>query len=315
MRTQYLLRRLLSLIPVALVVGTVVFILVHLIPGDPASIMLGPNASPAEVEQMARSLGLDQPLIVQYGKWLGHVVRGDLGTSIFLQRPVTHVILSRLEPTLVLATLATLVSMLIGVPLGVVAAANRGSIVDRAVMAVAVAGISVPYFWLGLMLVFLFAVRLSVFPAVGYESLVSGNVDAWRYLVLPVVALGVSQAAFIARLTRTTMVQVLNEDYVRTARAKGVANSRVLFQHAFPNTLLMIITSVGLSFAALLGGAVITETIFNIPGLGRLILEGIRRRDYPLIQGVILVVAGFNVLINLAVDLVYGIVDPRVSYN
>ena len=309
MRTQYLLRRLLSVIPVALVVGTVVFILVHLIPGDPASIMLGPNASPAEVEQMARSLGLDQPLIVQYGKWLSHVARGDLGTSIFLQRPVTHVILSRLEPTIVLATLATLVSVLIGVPLGILAAANR------AVMAVAVAGISVPYFWLGLMLVFLFAVKLSVLPAVGYESLVAGNLDAWRYLVLPVVALGVSQAAFIARLSRTTMVQVLNEDYVRTARAKGVSNPRVLFLHAFPNTLLMIITSIGLSFAALLGGAVITETIFNIPGLGRLILEGIRRRDYPLIQGVILVVAGFNVLVNLAVDLVYGIVDPRVSYN
>lgn len=312
---RFVARRLLSLIPVALVVGTMVFLLVHLIPGSPADIMAGPEASQEDVERISRNLGLDQPLIVQYGKWLGNVAQGDLGTSIFLQRPVARLILSRMEPTVTLAVLATLLSLAMGVPLGVVAASRRGSLIDRGVMGIAVAGISIPYFWLGLMLIALFAVKLRVLPAVGFESVFREGPGALRYLILPVVALGISQSAFTARLTRTTMVNVLNEDYIRTARAKGISNRRTLYRHAFPNTLLLIITSIGLSFAALLGGAIITETIFNIPGLGRLILEAIRRRDYPLIQGIILVIAMFNVFVNLLVDLAYAVVDPRVKYE
>ncbi len=313
--TIYLVRRLLSLFPVMLVIGTVVFFLVHLIPGNPAGIMAGPQASAEDVDRIYHNLGLDQPLSVQYIKWLSNVLRGDLGTSIFHNKPVLEVIVSRLEPTFVLATLASITSMVIGVPLGVLAAARRGTLIDRGVMGFAVAGISVPYFWLGLMLVVLFAVKLGWLPAVGYESIFSRDLGSLRYLVLPVIALGFSESAFIARLTRTTMVEVLKADYVRTATSKGLPRRRVLYRHALPNTLLLVVTGVGLSFAALLSGAVITETIFNIPGIGRLIIEGIQRRDYPLIQGIILVIAVFNVLVNLVVDLLYAVLDPRVTYD
>ena len=312
---NFVIRRVLATIPVALVVGTVVFFLSHLIPGDPARIMAGPEASQSDVDRITRSLGLDQPLPVQYITWLGNAVRGDLGVSFFQQEPVLATVLSRLEPTVTLAVLATLFSVSVGVPLGIIAARNRGSVLDRVVMAFAVAGISVPYFWLGLMLVALFAVQLGWLPAVGYQSPYKGDLSALRHLIMPVVALGFSASAFTARLTRTTMVQILEEDYVRTARAKGLSGSRVLFRHALPNSLILIITSLGLTFASLLSGAIITEVIFNIPGVGRLILEAIHRRDYPLIQGVILIIAIFNVCVNLIVDLLYGIVDPRISYD
>ena len=312
---NFVIRRVLATIPVALVVGTVVFFLSHLIPGDPARIMAGPEASQSDVDRITRSLGLDQPLPVQYITWLGNAVRGDLGVSFFQQEPVLATVLSRLEPTVTLAVLATLFSVSVGVPLGIIAARNRGSVLDRVVMAFAVAGISVPYFWLGLMLVALFAVQLGWLPAVGYQSPYKGDLSALRHLIMPVVALGFSASAFTARLTRTTMVQILEEDYVRTARAKGLSGSRVLFRHALPNSLILIITSLGLTFASLLSGAIITEVIFNIPGVGRLILEAIHRRDYPLIQGVILMIAIFNVCVNLIVDLLYGIVDPRISYD
>jgi peptide/nickel transport system permease protein len=312
---KYVFRRLISLVPVVLVVVTVTFLLVHLIPGDPASVMAGPEATSEDIDRIARNMGLDQPLVVQYARWLGNAARGDLGTSIFLQRPVLEVIISRMEPTVTIAIVATVVSLLIGVPIGTVAAANRGSFIDRAVMAVAVAGISIPYFWLAMMLVALFAVRLQWFPAVGFESVFSEGPSAIRYLILPGVSLGITQAAFFARLTRTTMVEVLDEDFVRTARSKGLSERRSLYRHAFPNTLLLIITSVGLAFAALLSGAIVTELIFNISGLGRLIVEAIMRRDYPVIQGVVLVVAILTVLVNLVVDLMYGLADPRVRYD
>jgi peptide/nickel transport system permease protein len=312
---NYVIRRVLSTIPVALVVGTVVFFLAHLIPGDPARIMAGPDASQADLERITRNLGLDRPLYIQYVTWLGNVVRGDLGESFFQQQPVLTAVISRMEPTVTLAILATLFSLSLGVPLGIIAAQNRGSVIDRIVMAFAVAGISIPYFWLGLMLVALFAVQLGWLPAVGYASPYSGDLSALRHLVMPVVALGFSASAFTARLTRTSMVQILEEDYVRTARAKGVSGARVLFKHALPNSLIMIVTSIGLTFASLLSGAIITEVIFNIPGIGRLILESIHRRDYPLIQGVILIIAIFNVVVNLVVDLLYGVIDPRISYD
>jgi peptide/nickel transport system permease protein len=312
---QYVIRRILSTFPVALVVGTVVFFLAHLIPGDPARIIAGPEASEADIERITRNLGLDQPLPIQYVRWLGNVLRGDLGTSFFQQEPVLSAVLSRMEPTVTLAVLATLLSLSLGVPLGIIAARNRGSVLDRIVMAFAVAGISVPYFWLGLMLVALFAVQLGWLPAVGYRSPYTGDLSALRHLIMPVVALGFSASAFTARLTRTTMVQILEEDYVRTARSKGLAGNRVLFFHALPNAMILIITSLGLTFASLLSGAIITEVIFNIPGMGRLILESIHRRDYPIIQGVILIIAMFNVMVNLLVDILYGVVDPRISYE
>ncbi len=308
-------RRVLSTIPVALVVGSLAFVLQHLIPGDPASVMLGPGASQDDIAQLTRSLGLDQPLVVQYVRWLGNVVRGDLGTSIFLQEPVWQSVVSRMEPTLVLALLSTVLSAAVGIPLGVAAAARPDSALDRAVMMVAVGGISVPYFWLALVLIALFAVELRVLPAVGYASPFSGDFGAWRYLVLPVLALGFSQSAIVARLARSTALQVLSEDYVRTARAKGVPARRVLFKHALRNILIPLITSIGTSFGILLGGAVVTETIFGIPGVGQLILQSILRRDYPLIQGALLMIAAVNVLVSLVTDLLYGFIDPRVAHE
>lgn len=312
---SYLLRRLVALVPVALVVGTVVFALVHIIPGDPASVMLGPGASQDDVRQLREELRLTDPVVVQYLAWLRRAVAGDLGDSIVQQRPVVQVIASRLEPTLVLALTGTLVGVLLGVPFGVVAASLAGRPADRAIMFGAVAGISVPYFWLGLLGIILFSVELRWLPATGYRSPFTEGWSALRYLVLPVMALGISQAGFMARLSRTTTLQVLQENYVRTARAKGVANRGVLLRHALRNVLIPVVTVAGLNVGVLLGGAIVTETVFGIPGMGRLILTAIQQRDYPIIQGALLFVAMFNVVVNLVVDLVYLLIDPRISYS
>lgn len=311
---SFVARRIASLIPVALVVGTTVFALVHLIPGDPATIMLGPGASVEEARRLRSSLRLDEPLIVQYGTWLRRTAAGDLGQSIVQQRPVIRAIGDRLEPTLVLAGVATLLGLLIGVPLGILAASRAGSFGDRSIMVVAVAGISIPYFWLGLLAIIVFAVELRWLPATGYASPFTDGWKAVRYLILPVGALGFSQAGFIARLTRTTTLQVLQENYIRTARAKGLPQRRVLRVHALRNVLIPVITVAGLSFGILLGGAVVTETVFGIPGVGRLILDAINQRDYPVIQGALLLIAMFNVIVNLVVDLLYVLIDPRISY-
>jgi len=312
---SYLLRRLVALVPVALVVGTVVFALVHIIPGDPASVMLGPGASQDDVRQLREELRLTDPVVVQYLAWLRRAVVGDLGDSIVQQRPVVQVIASRLEPTLVLALTGTLVGVLLGVPFGVAAASLAGRPADRAIMFGAVAGISVPYFWLGLLGIILFSVELRWLPATGYRSPFTEGWSALRYLVLPVMALGISQAGFMARLSRTTTLQVLQENYVRTARAKGVANRGVLLRHALRNVLIPVVTVAGLNVGVLLGGAIVTETVFGIPGMGRLILTAIQQRDYPIIQGALLFVAMFNVVVNLVVDLVYLLIDPRISYS
>lgn len=313
--TAFIVRRLLSLIPVALVVGTVVFALVHMIPGDPVTVMLGSGASQADIQRLRSQLNLDQPLPVQYFAWLGQTVTGDLGSSIVQQRPVLMVIAERLEPTLVLAVAATAVGVLLGVPFGIIAASRAGSILDRALITVAVAGISVPYFWLGLVGIIIFSVELRWLPATGYLSPFEAGWESVRYLVLPVLALGISQAGFVARLSRTTTLQVLQEDFIRTARAKGVSARRVMIGHALRNILIPVVTVVGLSFGILLGGAIVTETVFGIPGMGRLILQAIQNRDYPIIQGALLLVAMFNVLVNLVVDLVYVVIDPRISYS
>lgn len=313
--TAFVIRRLIALIPVALVVGTTVFGLVHLIPGDPVSVMLGPGAAGAEVDELRDQLRLNDPLPNQYVAWLSRTARGDLGNSIVQGRPVLTVIAERLEPTIVLAVAATLVGVLLGVPFGITAASRAGSPIDRVLMLVAVAGISIPYFWLGLMGILVFAVELRWLPATGYLSPFSAGWESLRYLVLPVLALGFSQAGFVARLSRATTLQVLQENYIRTARAKGMRPRRVLLRHALRNVMIPVVTVVGLSFGVLLGGAIVTETVFGIPGMGRLILQAIQQRDYPIIQGALLLVAMFNVLVNLVVDLVYVLIDPRISYS
>ncbi len=313
--TAFIIRRLIALIPVALVVGTTVFGLVHLIPGDPVSVMLGPGASSAEIDELRDQLRLNDPLPSQYVAWLARTVTGDLGDSIVQQRPVLTVIAERLEPTIVLAVAATLVGVLLGVPFGITAASLAGRPIDRVLMIVAVAGISIPYFWLGLMGIIVFAVELRWLPATGYLSPFSEGWASLRYLVLPVLALGFSQAGFVARLSRATTLQVLQENYIRTARAKGMRSRRVLVRHALRNVMIPVVTVVGLSFGVLLGGAIVTETVFGIPGMGRLILQAIQQRDYPIIQGALLLVAMFNVLVNLVVDLVYVLIDPRISYS
>jgi peptide/nickel transport system permease protein len=313
--TAYLVRRLLAVIPVMLVVVTVVFLLIHLIPGDPVSVMLGPDATPEQIEATRRALGLDRRLPEQLGLFYLRVLRGDLGQSYFLDRPVTTALLERAEPTLLLTASALLVAIAIGVPSGIVAAVHRGSLWDRTLMLGALLGVCVPGFWLSLNFIYVFAVRLGWLPAAGYASLFADPLAALRYMVLPAVSLGFNQSALIARISRSCMLEVLQQDYVRTAQAKGVSARAVVCVHALRNALVPIVSVIGITMAILIGGAVVTEIVFNIPGLGRLVIGAILRRDYPVVQGVVLVTAAAYVLINLAVDVVYAFIDPRIRYE
>jgi peptide/nickel transport system permease protein len=311
----YLVRRVLAVIPVMAVVVTVVFLLIHLIPGDPVSVMLGPDASPTQIEATRRSLGLDRPVYSQLFGFYGRILRGDLGQSYFLDRPVVTAIVERAEPTLMLMACALLVAVVIGVPSGVVAAAHRGSLWDRVLMLGSLLGVCVPGFWLSLNFIYLFAVRLGWLPAAGYASVLTDPMSALRYMVLPAVSLGFNQSALIARISRSCMLEALQQDYVRTARAKGLPNRAVTYVHAFRNALVPVVTVIGVTTAVLIGGAVVTEIVFNIPGLGRLVISAILRRDYPVVQGVVLVTAATYVLINLAVDILYAFIDPRIRYD
>lgn len=310
----YTIRRLLLAIPVMLLVATAVFLLLHLTPGDPVGVMLGSDASEQQRLAVRHQLGLDQPLPVQYVNWLGRVIRGDLGRSLFLDKPVTTALLERVQPTLLLTLMASLVAILIGLPTGVLAARRRGSWLDLGTMGVAMLGISMPTFWLGLNLILLFAVKLRWLPVAGYQPLSSGVWNSLRYLILPAVTLGTAQGALLARMTRSMMLEVLNQDYVRTARAKGLVERTVIVRHALRNAFIPLLTVIGLTFAVLIGGAVVTEQIFNIPGVGRLLIQAIGRRDFPLVQGTVLVIAALYVLINLAVDLLYAVIDPRIHH-
>ncbi len=312
---RYLIRRLLAAIPVMLMVATAVFMLLFLAGGDPASVILGPDARPEQVEDLRVKLGLDQPLHVQVYRWYARLLQGDLGQSIFLNRPVTQAIAERAEPTLILTTLALLVALSIGLPMGILSALRRGQWLDTGAMFVAIGGVSMPTFWLGLNLIFVFGVVLAWLPVAGYESLSKGLWDNLRYMIMPAVTLGMAQGALLARLTRSMMLETLSEDYVRTARAKGLAERRVVAAHALRNAMIPLLTIIGLIFAALMGGAVITEQVFNIPGVGRLLIQAVTRRDYPVVQGVVLVVAGLYVMINLVVDVLYGYLDPRLRYG
>jgi peptide/nickel transport system permease protein len=297
------------------VVVTVVFLLIHLIPGDPVSVMLGPDATPAQIAATRAALGLDRPLGDQLVNFYSRVLRGDLGQSYFLDRPVTTALLERAEPTLVLTLTALLVAIGVGVPSGIIAAAHPGSLWDRALMLLALLGVCVPGFWLSLNFIYLFAVRLGWLPAAGYASLLVDPVAAARFMVLPAVSLGLNQSALIARIARSFMLDVLGQDYIRTARAKGVSQPAVVWVHAFRNALVPVTTVIGVTMAVLIGGAVVTEIVFNIPGLGRLIVSAILRRDYPVVQGVVLVTAVSYVLINLGVDVVNAFIDPRIRYD
>jgi peptide/nickel transport system permease protein len=310
----YALRRILATIPVMLFVALFVFSLLYLAPGDPAAIIAGDQATPADVERIRASLGLDRPFVVRFGEWLWQIVHGDLGTSIFTNLPVSHMIAQRIEPTTSLMLLTTLFSIVVAIPLGVVAAWKHGTWIDRGVMALAVFGFSTPVFVLGYLLAYIFALRLDLLPVQGFTPISQGLVPFLRSLALPTVALGLIFIALLARITRATMLEVLSQDYVRTAKAKGVGPRAVLFVHALKNAAVPIVTIVGIGVALLIGGSVITESVFAIPGLGRLTVDAILRRDYPVIQGVILLFSFVYVLVNLAVDLLYTVFDPRIRY-
>ena len=310
----YVVRRVLATIPVMGVVALFVFSLLYIAPGDPAAIIAGDQATPADVDRIRAGLGLDRPFLVRFGAWLWDVLRGDLGQSIFTNLPVTHLIGQRLEPTLSLMALTLVLSVGVAVPLGVLAAWTHGSLLDRAVMMLAVFGFSVPVFVVGYLLAWVFALQLEWFPVQGYTP-ISQGVGPWLHnLVLPAVALGGVYIALIARITRATMLEVLSQDYVRTARAKGLGSGAVLFLHALKNAAVPIVTVIGLGVALLIGGAVVTESVFAIPGLGRLVVDAILRRDYPVIQGVVLLFSFTYVLVNLGVDLLYTAFDPRIRY-
>ncbi len=310
----YALRRILATIPVMLFVAFFVFSLLYLAPGDPAAIIAGDQATPAQIAAIRLNLGLDRPFLVRFGGWLWQVMHGNLGTSIFTSLPVSHMIAQRLEPTLSLMVLSTLIAITVAIPLGVLAAWKQGSWIDRLVMVLAVFGFSTPVFVVGYLLAYVFALKLGWLPVQGFHSLRHGFWPYLRTLILPSVALGLIYIALIARITRATMLEVLSQDYVRTARAKGVGNRAILFVHALKNAAVPITTVVGSGVALLIGGAVVTESVFAIPGLGRLTTDAILQRDYPVIQGVVLLFSFVYVVVNLIVDLLYTLFDPRIRY-
>lgn len=305
--SRFLARRLLLTIPVLLGVATLVFSLIHLIPGDPAQAMLGEAAPQADVEELRHRLGLDRPLFEQYGAFLKGLAHGDLGTSLRTGQPVTDQIIERMPATIELAAAAMLVAIAFAMPLGIIAAVRRGTAVDHAAMTLSLAGVSVPNFWLGPLLAIIFAVELGWLP-------VSGR-GTWAHLVLPAISLGAALAAILARMTRATMLEELREQYVQAARARGVSRLRAVLRHAFRNSLIPVVTLLGLQFGAVLTGAVITETIFAWPGIGRLLIQSIGFRDYPLVQGCILLIALTYVGVNLITDMLYGVLDPRIRYE
>ncbi len=295
-------------------VGIITFSILHISPGDPAVLMAGEEATPEDVEKMRQALGFDKPFYVQFGVWVGNLLRGDLGTSIFSKHSIASLMAPRLQPTLSLGLIAIVLSVLMGIPMGVLAASYAGSLTDRGVMIFAVLGFSVPVFWLGFIFIWLFAVEARIFPAVGFVPISEGILPYLRSLTLPAFANAIPFSALVARMTRSTMVEVLQEDYIRTARAKGLAELLVVGRHALRNASIPIVTVIGLVFAALVSGAVVTETVFAIPGLGRLLVDAVVRRDYPIVQAMLMVTAVAYVFVNLIIDIVYAYLDPRIRY-
>ena len=312
---ELVLRRLLSAIPVLLLVTLISASIMQLVPGDPALMIAGSNASDAEIQQVRRALGLDRSFGVRLLEWYGGMFRGDLGQSLLLNRSVTDAILERLPVTLALAGFALALTVAIGVPLGVIAALKANTVIDQIVLVVALIGVSVPNFWLGLMLIVSFGVWLDVLPAGGYTPFADSPMGWVRSLILPGISLALLQIGLLARITRATMLEVLRQDYVRTARAKGLPVRMVVGQHALRNVMVPVVTVIGISFGLLLSGSVVIETVYSIPGMGRLLATAIFSRDYPVIQGGLLVTATVLVLLNLAVDLLYAVIDPRVKHD
>ncbi|HZB94276.1 MAG TPA: ABC transporter permease [Stellaceae bacterium] len=310
----YLIRRLLATIPVMGVVALFVFSLLYIAPGDPAAVIAGDFATAQQIAAIHRKLGLDEPFFLRFGHWLWGVLHGDLGISIFTNLPVTQLIGQRLEPTLALTLTTLVVTIVFAVPLGVIAAWKAGTWIDRAVMLVAVAGFSLPAFVLAYLLIFAFSTKLDLLPVQGYVSFRDGFLPFIAHLILPSITLGLVYGALIARFTRASMLDVLSQDYIRTAQAKGLANGQVLLGHALKNAAVPIATVIGIGVALLISGVIVTETVFAIPGIGRLTVDAILRRDYPIIQGVVLLFSAAYVLINLLVDVSYTLLDPRVRY-
>lgn len=332
---QYIIKRIFLIVPILIGVSIVAFLLVHLIPGDPARVMLGERATPQQIAELRAQMGLDRPLPEQYLTFVDRVLHGNLGRSVISHNPVAVELRNRYPATIELAFAAILVALLVGIPAGIVSAAKPYSVFDHASMLLALVGVSMPIFWLGLMLIWFGALELGLFPPSGrlsvwasldkitgmhvLDSLLTLNwaalKDALWHLVMPAVALGSIPMAIVARMTRSSMLEVLRQDYVRTAHAKGVANVRVVLKHALKNALIPVTTVVGLEFGSLLGGAILTETIFSWPGVGRMVYDGVMNRDFPIVQGTILIIATTYVVINLVVDIAYAYLDPRIRYS
>jgi peptide/nickel transport system permease protein len=304
------------MIPSLFLASVIVFSFIHFIPGDPAQVMLGDQATPERVQQLRESMGLDRPLYVQYAKWIGGVLRGDMGQSIFFHKPVLDVIADRAETSLLIAVFSMILIIVVGVPIGILSAVRCNSRLDQLFSGASMFFASIPTFWLGLNLMLLFAVTLKWLPTSGFPSIVeSGDWSNLRYLVLPCITLAAPNSALIIRLTRSSMLDVARADYVKTAWAKGLSEGSVTMRHIFRNSLISVVSALGFTFVALLAGTVVTETVFSLPGVGRLVVESLLRRDYPTIQGVILIVAFVYMLVNLLVDLSFAILDPRIRYS
>lgn len=312
---RFILKRLGQLIAVLFIVSIIVFIVTRVIPGDPASVMLGPQAPKEAVVKMRESLGLNKPLIMQFGKFLLGIVHGDLGDSIYYHEGVLSLILERFPNTVLLASASLLIALVVSIPVGIISATKKNSIFDYVSMLFSLIGVSMPVFWLGLMLVLLFSVKLGILPATGMGSLSNGIWDFISHLILPSVALSTVSMGTFARITRSSMLEVIGEDYIRTARAKGLSEKLVIWKHALRNALIPLLTVVGMQISSLLGGAVLTETIFAWPGIGRLIVDSIEKRDYQMVQGTVLFVVVIFVIVNLIVDILYVVVNPKLSFS
>jgi len=312
---NYIIKRILLLIPVIIIVAIIAFFITNLMPGDPVRVILGNFATQEQIMRLEQELGLDQPVIYRFFIWLSRIVRGDFGDSLYLNAPVSEVLLNRIKPTFMIAVFAEILGVSLGLFLGILAAVNHRKILDQFSITISLLGVSIPSFWLSLMLIFLFAVKLRWFPVSGFKSFSEAGWGAFRYLVLPSVTLAFMQAGLIARMTRSAMLDTLKQDYIRTARSKGISSKNVVLKHALKNAMLPVITVIGHNFAILLGGTWIVETIFVIPGTGFLAINAIMRRDIPVIQACIIFVAVIYIILNLLVDISYGFFNPKIKYK
>ncbi|NLM43026.1 MAG: ABC transporter permease [Clostridiales bacterium] len=313
---KFIIKRLLSAIPVLFIVVTLVFLLMRVIPGDPATMMLGEDADPADIEAFKEMMGLNAPIAKQYIDYLKNILTGNWGNSLYYKTPVFQNILDRMEPTILITLYSTVLSVIIGIPFGVIAARRRATVTDYSITTLAIFGNSMPSFWLGIMMVYLFGVQLGWFPVQGYVSIAEGGLLKSLYsITMPSISIGIQNVSSIARYTRSTMLDVLNEDYVRTARAKGLSEKKVYYKHSLKNSLAPVVTLVGFSIAGMLGGSVVSETVFNIPGMGKLAYDSLMRRDYPQEQAIILFIAIILVITNIILDIVYKYLDPRIELD